>query len=279
MGMIKLIDSLEQEKNCSMEVRIMNEPIQVRKMVIDGSADFAILPTTMAALLYNKGFDYQIIAIPVWGTLYLLGSDTEVTDWEDLRDRRVHVMAKGMTPDVLFRFLLKKNGLDPEKDITLDYRFPTHIELANAVAAGQTEFAVISEPLVSLTMQNNKAIFPIIDLNHEWKKLHDVPLAQTALIAKRSIIESNPQLVEELLLKYEESTKWVNENPNLASSLIVKYNILPNSTVALSAIPRSNLNFVRAKCINIQIEDYLKVFYDMNPDIVGGKIPDENFYY
>ncbi|MDA3822771.1 MAG: ABC transporter substrate-binding protein, partial [Bacteroidales bacterium] len=129
MGMIRLIDSLNQGENHTVEVKILNEPLQVRKMMIDHTADFAILPTTMAAIVYNKGLEYQLMAIPVWGTLYLSGSDTTITQWEDLRGRRVNVMARGMTPDVLFRYLLQKNDIDPDKDITLDNSFPTHIDL------------------------------------------------------------------------------------------------------------------------------------------------------
>jgi NitT/TauT family transport system substrate-binding protein len=153
MGMIKLIDSINNAGNTNIQIDILNDPIQVRKMMLDGTADFAILPTTMAAILYNKGLDYRLIAIPGWGTLYLVGEDTTINSWNDIRNKRVNVMAKGMTPDVVFRYLLQKNGINPDKDITLDYSFPTHIDLANAIAARQAKLGVIPEPLVSLVMQ------------------------------------------------------------------------------------------------------------------------------
>ena len=94
-------------------------------------------------------------------------------------------MAKGMTPDVLFRYLLQKNDIDPDRDISLDYSFPTHIDLANAVAAGQADPGVISEPLASLAMQNNKALRRIFSLNDEWRKYQGIPLAETAFMAKK----------------------------------------------------------------------------------------------
>ena len=279
MGMIKLIDSLSAGKSHSVQVKILNEPLQVRKMMIDGSADFAILPTTMAAIIYNKGLKYKLISIPVWGTLYLVGSDTTINKWGDLRRKRIYVMARGMTPDVLFRYLLQKNSINPDKDITLDYSFPTHIDLANAVAAGQTDLGVISEPLASLAMQNNKAVRRIFSLNDEWSRFEGIPIAETAFMAKKSVIQSNREMVEKLISGYEESTRWVNKNNDSAAMLIVKYNILPNYDVALNAIPRSNLKFIRANGIKKQIEEYLNVFYKMNPDVIGGKIPDEDFIY
>ena len=278
MGMIKFIDSLSTANDSQIKVEILNEPIQVRKMVIDGSADFAILPTTMASILYNKGIDYRLLAIPVWGTLYLFGNDTTITKWEHLRGKRVHAMAKGMTPDVLFRYLLIQHGLNPDKDVTLDYSFPTHIDLANAVAAEQANLGVISEPLVSLVMQRNTRVKSIFDLNAEWNKVLDVPIAQTAFIVKGELAKNNQELVEKIVRSYQYSTQWVNQYPDSAANLIVKYNILPNAQVAANAIPRSNLHFVRANTISTQINAYLNIFYQMSPDIIGGKLPDENFY-
>ncbi|WP_321997715.1 ABC transporter substrate-binding protein [Draconibacterium orientale] len=279
MGMIRLIDSINNAGNTNIKIDILNDPIQVRKMMLDGTADFAILPTTMAAILYNKGLDYRLIAIPGWGTLYLVGEDTTINSWDDIRNKRVNVMAKGMTPDVVFRYLLQKNGINPDKDITLDYSFPTHIDLANAIAARQAKLGVIPEPLVSLVMHKNKKLHPIFDLNLEWNKQQSTSIAMTAFLGSNSILKDSPQLAEQLISSYKNSVKWVNENPDSAATLIVKYGILPDYQVALQSIPRSNLNFVRANKIQTQIDEYLKVFYDMNPDIIGGKIPDENFFY
>lgn len=279
MGIIRFIDSIYNDTDKAINITILDEPIQVRKMMLDGSADVALLPSTMAAILYNKGLEYKLAGIPVWGTLYLFGQDTTIRRWEDLRKRRVYVMARGMTPDVLFRFLLEKNGIDPDKDIILDYSFPTHIELANAVAAGEAELGVLSEPQVSLVMKRNKNVYTIFDLNNEWKKVLGAPIAQTAFVVKESTLHSDPQMIEKILSACERSVRWVNNNPDSAARLIVKYDILPDIEVAVNAIPRSNMSFIRARNIRDEIEKYFAVFYKMNPDIIGGKMPDENFYY
>jgi NitT/TauT family transport system substrate-binding protein len=279
MGMIQLIDSINHHPEADLQIDILDEPLQVRKRMLDGTADFALLPTTMAAILYNKNLDYRLLGIPVWGTLYLLGKDTSLTRWEDLSNKAVHVMARGMTPDVLFRFLLMQHGINPDQDIQLDYRFPTHIDLAHAVAAGQAELGVVSEPLVSSVMHKNRKIHALFDLNHEWSKQQGAPLAQTAFLGKERFLTENPQFVETVMAAYERSTRWVNQHPDSAAVLIVKYRILPDSEVARDAIPRSHLHFVRARTIQTDIAAYLRIFYDINPEIIGGKMPDENFYY
>jgi len=279
MCLIRLIDSINNDVHTDIKIETLDEPVQVRKMMLDGSAGFALLPTTMASILYNKGLDFRLIAIPVWGTMYLFGEDTTIKRWEDLRNRRVNVMAKEMTPDVLFRHLLEKNGINPETDIILDYSFPTHIDLANAVAAGQAKLGVLSEPQVSLVMKRNKNVHPIFDLNSEWNKIEGIPIAQTAFMCKESILRDKPDLVEKIVRASERSVQWVNNYPDSAAALIVKYNILPDHEVAFNAIPRSNMDFKRASELRTQITEFLGVFYKMNPDIIGGKLPDENFIY
>lgn len=279
MGMIRMIDSLNNGTGHSVAVEILNEPLQVRKMMLDGTADFAILPTTMAAIMYNKGLKYRLIGVPVWGTLYLVGSNPVVNNWEDLRNKRIYVMARGMTPDVLLRHLLLKNNIDPDKDVSLDYSFPTHIDLANAAAAGQAGLAIVSEPLASLVIKKNKDIRLIFDLEKEWKKFENAALAETAFLGSEVVIQENPDLVKNIISAYAFSTKWVNQHPDTAAALIVKYGILPDADVAVDAIRGSNLRFEKAGEVKKEIEDYLNVFYKLNPDIVGGKMPDENFVY
>jgi NitT/TauT family transport system substrate-binding protein len=279
MGMIHLIDSLGSAKNATVRVMILNEPMLVRKMMLDGTADFAILPTTMAALVYNKGLEYKMLGVPDWGSLFLFGNDTIVKGWNDLRGKRIYLMAKGMTPDVLFRFLLSKNGIDPDKDVALDYSFPTHIDLANAVAAGQAPLGVISEPMSSLAAAKNKTVKPLIDLNAEWEKAEGAKMALTAFMAKKSLVTKERATVDKIIASYRLSANWVNSNPDSAAALIVKYGILPDKNIAIASIPRSSLGYVSAKDAEKQIKEFLEVFYRMNPEIIGGKMPDEDFYY
>jgi NitT/TauT family transport system substrate-binding protein len=279
MGMIRMIDSLSQGEGHSVETKILNEPLQIRKMMIERSADFVILPTTMAALLYNKGLEYRVVAIPVWGSLYLFAEDSSITRWEDLRGRRINLMARGMTPDVLFRYLLIKNNIDPDRDVQLDYSFPTHVDLANAVAAGRCEVAVISEPMASMVEEKNSTAHRLFSLSEEWLKHQGNQVVETSFMVRKSIIEDRPEALEQLLLSYEASTNWVNSNPDSAARLLVKYDISPSYQVGLSSIQHAKLKFVRSKEIRPEIEEYLEVFKQMNPDIIGGKIPDENFIY
>ncbi len=278
MGMIKFIDSLSAIDKPDIFVKVFNEPMQVRKMMLEDEADLAILPMTMAALLYNKGMDYRLAAVPVWGSLYLLGRDSSIKSWGELRGKRVNVMGRGMTPDILFRYLLRINGVDPERDIVLDYSFPTHLEMANALAAGVVETGVVSEPQASLILEKGEKLTVLMDLNTEWERVHGAPMAQTALLVKGSFARNNAGLLKKVLQSYENSTLWVNHNPENAAAMIVKYQILPDKEIAAKSIPRSHLLYKSASEVKTVVEEYLKLFYETDLEIIGGRLPNENFY-
>ena len=279
ISMIHMIDSLQSIQDKKINFQVKNEPLQIRPLLFQEKVEFAVVPTNMAAILYNKGVNYQLAAVPVWGTLYLFDNSKEVDSWSDLKGKKIHLMAKGMTPDVMFRFLLDKNGIDPLKDVELDYSFPTHIELANAVASGKAELGVISEPMVSMVISKNNRVKPVLSLNEEWKKQTSMEIPQTALLVNKTYASENQQAVNQFLKKYAESIRWINNHQKNGANLIVKNNILENEQVAYQSIPRCNMQFRYAYDIREMVSDYLKIFHRMNPDIIGGKLPDEDFYY
>ena len=40
--------------------------------------------------------------------------------WEDLKDKKILGGRKGGMPEMVFEYILRKNGLDPQKDLTID---------------------------------------------------------------------------------------------------------------------------------------------------------------
>lgn len=277
VAMIRLIDSLSREEAPSFRVEVFTEPLQVRKLMLTDSVDIAVLPTTMAALLYNKGVDYRMAAVPLWGTLYLCGTDTSIRTVEDLKGKKVFLMAKGMTPDVMFRHLLWRNGLEPYADVALDYRFPTHTDLANAAMAGRAPMCVLTEPYLSQALNANPALHVLLDLNEEWARVESAPVAETALVVRSAFAEVSSEAVSAFVEAYRESVEWVNANPDSAAALAVQYGINPDSAAVAGSVPRCNMRVEAASEVRKAIIDYLRVFYDMEPETIGGKMPDEEF--
>jgi len=281
MSMLYLIDQLKELDGIQVRHEILNEPMQIRARMLREEPEMALLPTNMAANLFNKGVPYLVAAIPVWGTLELFGKDSTIKNWDDLRGKRVHIMAKGMTPDILFRFLAKENNLDPDEDIILDYSFPTHSDLANAVIAGLADIAVLSEPLVTMVRRENKKVKVLLNLEKEWNKVFSAELAlpQTSLVVKSSFATENPDLIISYIKKYQEYCSKVVNNPTAAAPLAVSYNILPDEQTAAQSIPGCNMRVVPSWQAKDRINEYLQVFYNFDPESIGGKMPDETFFF
>jgi NitT/TauT family transport system substrate-binding protein len=281
MAMIKMIDERPGIGGIPSSYIISNEPNQVRDLMFREEVEFAVMPMNTAVMLYNKGLPYILAAVPVWGTLSLFGSDTSIKSWNDLKGKRVSLMGKGMTPDIIFRFLAKENGIDPNVDFQIDYSFPTHIELANAVAAGVSKLGVISEPQLSMVIERNPDVRIIFDLNKEWSRVfgESIPFAQTALLVHEEFAKNNPRLVDTYLLELKNSINWLVSNNDSAADLIVQYGILPDKKIASRSIPNSNIRYTEAFKEMKGISEYIKVFYNFNPLSIGGKLPDEKFFY
>lgn len=280
MAMIFMLEEKRAIGGVPVEYKIYNEPNQIKALILEESVDFAVVPSTMGALLYNRTGKYILAGIPVWGTLYLFGTDPEIEGWKDLPGKKVSLMARGMTPDIMFRYLAQQNGVDPES-MELDYSFPGHIELANAIAAGVSGLGVISEPMVSLVKSKNPQVRSILNFNEEWKKLFgaDVPFAQTALLVHKEFASEHPEKVSIFLEQLKKSIQKSYDIPAEAAKLIVKHEILPDTALALQALPFCNLRFSHSYEEKAGIEEYFKVFYTFNPNILGDRLPDEDFYF
>jgi NitT/TauT family transport system substrate-binding protein len=280
ISMVKMMQDSILSDSAILDFIVKTEPNLVKPIVLQEQADMAILPTNMASILFNLGAKYKLAVIPVWGTLYVFGEDSAVNSWKKIKGKKVYLMGRGMTPDVMFRYLLGQNGLEPDIDVFPDYSFPTHLELGNAVAAGKAGLAVLSEPMVTLTNSKNPKVKKLLSLEDEWNRVFKdtVPFAQTALLVRNSFAERHSALVTTFIKKYKESIDWVNKNPSLAANLIVKYKILSDTALARKTIPGCRLEFKEAWPMREGINSYLKVFYNFDPIIVGGKLPTSDFY-
>lgn len=281
IGMIKMFEETPPlGENIASTYQVAESPDILVARLLSKEVDFAALPTNVAAKLYNKGAGYDLAAVNIWGVLYVMTQEEDIKDWQDLKGKTVNSVAKGSTPDVVFRYLLEKNGLDPEVDVTLDYTLG-HVELAQSMAAGKVNIGVLPEPFVTtLGMKNEKAKIAL-NLQDEWKKAlgTETSYPQTCIVVREEFAQAHPEAVARFLEELEKSIDWVNAHEAEAGVLVEKHEIGMTAKMAEAAIPRCNLRFEDAQQAKDVVDEYLNVLFDYSPKDVGGKLPDENFYY
>ena len=96
-------------------------PDQLRAMALKGEADFMAMPSNLAANLYNRGAKVQLLNIGIWGILWMLARRDGLKTLADFKGEEVVMPFRGDMPDAVFRLLCTKQGINPDKDLTLRY--------------------------------------------------------------------------------------------------------------------------------------------------------------
>lgn len=279
LTLLKMIqDNPVLSPNITTSYTILKGPDQIIVKIVSGEADIAALPTNLAAILYNKGINIRLLAVTNWGVNYLIGRDRSIHTWTDLKGKEVAIAPPGATPDLLFRFILESNGLDPEADLKLVY-YSTPVELAHLMIAGRVELGVLPEPWVSQVMLKETTTEILLDFQEEWKKIHNQNRSypQSCLVVKTAFAQAYPELISAFLREAAASSAWVMQNPDQAGILAEKH-LSIQTTAGPLAIPRCNLDFLRPWEVKEEIEAFLHALYKYNPDSIGARIPDANFY-
>lgn len=279
IGMLRLVENKPTIGTTATHYEIVSTPDLMVSRILTGSADFAFLPLNLAANLYAKGVPIELAATTGDGVLYLLTSRPDVHSVADLRGKHIYNISRGSTPEFMLDFVLEHNGIDPSRDVTIDYTY-SHIELAQAMAAGRVDLGVLPEPFATIALSKNPRLRVVVDFQKQWARFHGggAPYPTSALVVRRSLAQRDPTLVSRLLEAEKESIAWVVAHPDAAGALAARYLGMPAAVVA-AAMPRLNLRFVPADEAHGQVQTFLKEFLSFDPQSIGGRVPDSGFYF
>jgi len=286
ISMAKLMkDSDEGNALNDYEFLVASSPDQIVGKLTSGEVDIAALPSNLAAALYNKtNGKINLIAINTLGVLYILDGTDSVKSVADLKGKTIYATAQGSSPEFILNYILSKNGIDPQKDITIEY-MAQHAELAALMASGDVEIGMLPEPNVTSVLSANESFKIAIDLTSEWKKIAadegrtDSVLAMSAIVVSTDFLEKNPDAVDAFLKDYENSVNYANQNVDAAADLCEEYGIVPKAAVAKKAIPNCNLVYIAGENMASNIQEYYEVLFEADKASIGGALPDEGFYY
>lgn len=180
--------------------------------VMKSEPDIAIVPSNVAATMFNKNKEYKIAGTVGFGSFYI-GTTNQNQSVEDLKGKEVYNIGKGLTPDIIARTILKEKGIDVDKEINFSY-VNTVNELAPIILSGKSEYAVIPEPALSTVQSKNDKFNVMLNLNEEWKKLNDSQYGypQSTIIVKKELLENDKEFVSELLKQVKDSEEWIYNN-------------------------------------------------------------------
>ena len=283
MGMSKLMkDDANGTSQNDYEFTVAASPDEARNALISGTTDIAALPVNLAAVLYNKGVDISFVGINTLGVLYILENGNTITSVEDLRGKTIYATGQGSTPQYILEYLLTKNGIDLENDITIEY-ITEHAELATKLATGDAAIGILPEPnvtsaLSAATQNGNTALRIALDVTEEWEKFGEGELCQGCIVVTNQFKNEHPEQYAKFLKEYAASAEYVVTEVDEASKIIEEFGIIPKAPLAKKAIPNANICFIDGDDGIAYMQSVLNVLYTANPSSVGGKLPDDAFY-
>lgn len=285
MGMVELMNEVDSgnvdTENYSFEIAASAD--EVTPKLVQGEADIAAVPANLASVLYNRTEgQIQVLAINTLGVLYIVENGDSVSSVADLAGKTIYASGKGSTPEYALNFILEKNGLDPAKDVTIEWK-SEHSECVAALAQDPEGIAMLPQPFVTTAQANNPNLKVALDLTEEWDKVMENEEEQSRLltgvvVVRREFAEENPEAVADFMERYADSVKYVNDNVEDAAKLVGQYDIVTEE-VAVKAIPECNIVCISGADMKEQLSGYLTVLYDQNPESVGGALPGDDFYY
>lgn len=281
MGMIKMISEKALNSDAyAVSYEIANAPDTLTAKLISGEVQIAALPTNAAAVLYNKTEgEIQFLAQNTLGVLYLVGKDSSgISSLADLKGKTITLSGSGAIPEYAMEYILDKAGLGGS--VTLNY-LTDHASVAQALLAGDADLVVLPQPFVTQVLTKSADMKILLDINKEWDTASGggSVLSMGCLAVNKAFADANPEFIAEFLKQYEASVSFVNENPAEASVLIAEAGIVASADIAEKAIPLCNIVYKDSQDAKTEIDGFLKVLFDFNPASVGGKIPDDGFYY
>lgn len=282
MGMVKLMSDAEAgETHQDYQVTMYGAADEVVPLLVKGDIDLAAIPANLAANLYNQTEGkVQVAAINTLGVLYVVTTGDNVKSVEDLKGKTIYSTGKGTTPEYVLNYILKKNGIDPEKDLTVEYKSEATEVAAALQAAGEGAIAVLPQPYVTAAQSQIEGLNVVLNLTEEWNKVStDSDLVTGVLVARTEFIEQNEAAFEEFLKDYQSSIEWVNSNNADAAELVANYGIVAKAPLAQKALPACNITYVDGAEMKAKLCGYLQVLFDQNPKAVGGAMPGDDFYY
>lgn len=257
-------------------------PETLRPMLVNGESEVTAVPTYVGANLFNRGIDVHMAAVVVWGLLWVLGPDGTPTEWESLRGQKIMIPYPNDMPDLVFRYLATSNGLTPGEDFEVEY-YAQPPEVVSRLVAGKGEWAVLSEHAASLalmqTKQNDLSLGRVLNLQEEWGAAtgSEPRIPQAGIVVPGWLATERPVLLGAVLTALEQAVTTVNEIQTETVAVLSEGTGVPEPVVQ-DVIPRLNLNVVPGADAREELERFYTELSTLSPDIIGGKLPDADFY-
>lgn len=273
------LSALMTSENEHYEFNIYAAADEIVPLVVKGEVDIALVPANLAATLYQKtNGAIEVANINTLSVLQVVTpGDVEMSDLTALKGKTIYMTGKGTTPEASLRYLVEKNGMSWD-DMTVEFKTEA-TEVVSALQTDPTAFAVLPEPFATVAIQQLENRHIALSLGDEWDRVSDngSQLVTGVTIVRKEFAEAHPAAMLQFAADAAESVAYVNGHPEDAATKIESLDIV-KASIAKLAIPRCNLVCMTGEEMRTALSGYLDALYTFDPQMIGGKLPDDAFY-
>ena len=242
--------------------------------------DIALVPTDMAAKVYNKNSSYQICASIGQGSYYLVTSDPEVRGFNStLINKEIAIAGESSMTDNIVKAILKKNNID---ETLVKFKYTNTVpELVKTLTLGEIYTGIVPETSLTSLLYKHSGLKILASINDAYENTFDISegYPQFSVIVRKDFAKNNKEYVNKFLSKLKESIEFVNNNPLQAGAYGEELKIPIKPQILSKAIKRCNLKFIEIDKFKQNYEYFFDILYNYNNEAVGGTVPDESIYH
>ena len=175
--------------------------------VISGEADIGFMGAEASVYAYQEGATDPVVNFAQLtqraGNFLVAREEMPDFKWEDLKDKKILGGRKGGMPEMVFEYILRKNGLDPQKDLMIDQSIDFGSTAAAFSGDTSSDFTVEFEPSAT-ALEKEGAGYVVASLG-----VDSGYVPYTSYSAKTSYMEKNPEIIQKFTDALQKGMEYV----------------------------------------------------------------------
>ena len=239
---VALEEKLFEKAGIEIESVKFENPNQIIDSLLSGRADFGP-PGTPAGIIIlaesRASGAFKVFGLQGGGIKsnfindgLIVKIDSSITSFKDLAGKKVGVIP-GIQGKTITQYILRQNGLDPEKDVRLE-QMAVGLHLASVVS-GAVDATLSLEPVGSIavaTKQGKRAITNPVSM------FISDPFYSGAAVLSSKFLKERPEVAKLVIQVIDEATKMANDNFDKYRPTLAKYTAIKPDQAAYIAQPR-----------------------------------------
>ena len=178
--------------------------------VISGEADIGFMGAEASVYAYQEGATDPVVNFAQLtqraGNFLVAREEMPDFKWEDLKGKKILGGRKGGMPEMVFEYTLRKNGLDPQKDLTIDQSIDFGSTAAAFTGDVSADFTVEFEPSAT-ALEKEGAGYVVASLG-----VDSGYVPYTSYSAKTSYMEKNPEIIQKFTNALQKGMEYVQSH-------------------------------------------------------------------